>query len=148
MYTISYLFLKKRPLSWDQTTYGIFVGIYKFVTASALFTFVPLMKNKFKMHDSMIIILAIISTSVGELLFGLSTHSWMVFLCELNVNFPILSDLKTDALLFPVSDSKLHLQRHVISRQTKSLRVKKDGLFKIINDVYILDFSTISWDSI
>ena len=79
MYTVSYLFLKRRPLSWSQTTYGIFVGIYKFITAAALLTLVPLMKNKFRMHDSLIIILAIISTSLGELFFGLSTKSWMVF---------------------------------------------------------------------
>ena len=83
MYTVSYLFLKRRPLSWSQTTYGIFVGIYKFITAAALLTLVPLMKNKFRMHDSLIIILAIISTSLGELFFGLSTKSWMVFLCKL-----------------------------------------------------------------
>lgn len=82
MYTVSYLFLKRRPLNWSQTTYGIFVGFYKLVTATALFTLVPLMKSRFNMHDSAIIILAIISTSVGELFFGLSTKSWMVFTCE------------------------------------------------------------------
>ena len=82
MYTVSYLFLKRRPLNWSQTTYGVFVGFYKLITASALFTIVPLMKNRFHMHDTAIIIWAVISTSVGELLFGLSTRSWMVFVRE------------------------------------------------------------------
>lgn len=91
IYTLGYLFLKKQPLSWSQSFFGYFVGLHKGILGTALIVFVPLMKYKGHLRDTTIVMFAIISSSLGELIFACSTKTWMIFLVPV---FGCLSDAK------------------------------------------------------
>ena len=60
--------------------FGIYVGINKAISGLALVVIVPIMKYKFKMSDTTIILVGIVSSSSCELVFGLSTRTWITFL--------------------------------------------------------------------
>ena len=77
---LGYLYLKRTPLSWDRRLYGIYIGLEKLTGAFSAFFIIVWLKQSRKIHDATLIIVSILSASLGEVWFGLSTQTWMVFM--------------------------------------------------------------------
>lgn len=83
---VQYLFFRRRPLSWSQTTYGIYTAVHHVIPGLALVILIPPMKKLLKLRDTTLIALGIASGALSELLLSLSTQTWMVFLGEFKSN--------------------------------------------------------------
>ena len=79
---VSYLFLKKSPLSWDPVLYGYFQAYQNTVFALLLIVGTPVLKKIFGLADSLLVLMGLVSTIASLLLFGFSHKTWMVFLGE------------------------------------------------------------------
>ena len=79
-WSLSYLYTKKFPLSWSQTMYGINAGYTVGIKGLALLLINPLLKKRLGMRDTSIMIMSLVTNAFGEMLFGFSTHTWMVFI--------------------------------------------------------------------
>ncbi|XP_064623139.1 proton-coupled folate transporter-like isoform X2 [Lineus longissimus] len=77
---ISYLYVKRSPLSWSRTIYGYYQGFQMGLTAVLLIVGAPILKMVFHVHDTTLILMGIVSTIASQILYAFSTKLWMVFL--------------------------------------------------------------------
>ena len=76
---LAFLFVKKQPLSWSQTLFGYYHGLKRMLQSLGLFVVLPLLK-KAGLADAVILMIGILSSTAGQIIFGFSTTTWMVFL--------------------------------------------------------------------
>jgi len=72
------LFERDTPLKWDYQTYSYYFGIKYGLGACSLLLVMPLLQ-KFKLPDTTICIIGMISRMAGLALYGLSYNSYMSF---------------------------------------------------------------------
>ncbi|CAL1533734.1 unnamed protein product [Lymnaea stagnalis] len=77
---ILYLYLKRSPRSFTSTEYGYFKGTENFTRSLALLTILPLLKHRFHLRDSTVVIVGIVSKACGLILLGLANNMLLVFL--------------------------------------------------------------------
>ena len=79
---VGYLYLIRQPLSWTPTFYGIFSG-YTFILKGVVVVIaVPILKKKFHVRDTTILIWAFVTAVADMVVFSFSVKTWMVFLCK------------------------------------------------------------------
>ena len=88
--TLGYLYVKRHPLLWSQTLYGIYLGIRSVASGLCLLVVVPYMKNTLKFRDTTIVLMSLVASAVSEVFFGLSIETWMVFAGILCHVYPVL----------------------------------------------------------
>ena len=89
LYSVAFLFLRRQPLSWSQSQYGIFVGYGRMLSGVFSLFFIPLLKHYVDAKDTVLLILGLLSSCASELYFAFCVLTWMVFLgkstiCEWN----------------------------------------------------------------
>ncbi len=82
MWECGYLMLKRRPLSWTQTLYGLWMGLVSGLRGITLLVFVPLVRRFLRPRDTTLLIFALVSSTLGQFIFSAGTYDWVIFLCE------------------------------------------------------------------
>ena len=77
--TLGYLYVRKQPLSWSNTLYGIWASYTLFVGSLGVVTILPLLKNRLHMRETTILFLALVSMSASCAMFAFSVNTWMAF---------------------------------------------------------------------
>ncbi|KAI3379472.1 hypothetical protein SNEBB_001322 [Seison nebaliae] len=77
--TISFLYLRKSPLSFTQTLYGIFRGLKSFLTCIALIGILPILQKYFDISDLTCAIIGTLSKCLGDFMYGFATSARMIF---------------------------------------------------------------------
>lgn len=81
--SLGYLYVKRYPLSWSQSLYGQFKGMFVAVTGAFAIILVPLLKNKFLVAETKMLVASLVSMCLAVLLFGVSVATWMIFMVPL-----------------------------------------------------------------
>ena len=74
------VYTRHPPLSWSQTTLGLFKGSEQFLRGLAVITLLPLLKKRFGMKDTTIVIIGLISNCAEEIVLGLSSSTALLFI--------------------------------------------------------------------
>ncbi|XP_041353727.1 proton-coupled folate transporter-like [Gigantopelta aegis] len=80
---ILYLYTKRAPLSWTQTTYGYYKGLENFSRSLLLLTLLPILKKKMSMRDTTVSLGGMISKTIAFIVIGVASKTWMVFIVVL-----------------------------------------------------------------
>ena len=83
---LSYLLLKRQPLSWSQTKYGIWIGVRHCFTGTFLVIVVPILRKYLDPKDTTLLIPGLISAALGEMVLSVGISDWIVFLCKLQLH--------------------------------------------------------------
>ena len=80
--TLTYLFIKKPPLSWQSSTYSLYSGLNFLCSGLSLALLLPILVQKMpKFRDTFVGMVGFMSKSAGLILFGFGTKPELVFLC-------------------------------------------------------------------
>ncbi|ESO94309.1 hypothetical protein LOTGIDRAFT_232543 [Lottia gigantea] len=67
---VMFLYVTRAPLSWSRTLYGYFKGSENFLRGAMLLTVLPVLKFRFHLRDTSIIIIGLISKFVGFIFYS------------------------------------------------------------------------------
>lgn len=73
------IFTRHPPLSWSQTTLGLYKGTESFLRGLAILTLLPLIKKRLHVRDSVVIILGLVSRIVSLIVLGTGTTTTILF---------------------------------------------------------------------
>ena len=79
---LKYLYVRHPPLGWDPTMYGYFSGFDTALSGLCLLLALPLLTKVAKVKDTVLILAASVSNMAANVMMGLSTTTWMVFMGE------------------------------------------------------------------
>ena len=80
--TLTYLFVKKPPLSWQSSTYSLYSGLNFLCSGMSLAFLLPVLVQKLpKFKDTFVGAIGFLSKSAGLILFGFATKPTLVFMC-------------------------------------------------------------------
>ena len=82
MDVIGYLFLRRQPLSWSQTLYGVFNGYSDAVFTLFVLFGIPFLKVRLRWRDTTLMLVGVVSQCIGQAYMGFCVVTWMVFLGE------------------------------------------------------------------
>ena len=81
MWECGFLMLKRRPLSWTQTMYGLWRGISSGLRGLFVLIIIPVLRKYFHPRDTTLLFGALLSSAIGQIIFSAGTYDWIIFLC-------------------------------------------------------------------
>ena len=92
--SIDYLFLRKMPISFNQTEYGLFRALNTLLKGVALLIILPIMKNYFQISDMILFLIGLISDIANYFIFSISSYTrniiWIAPLAYMFANYYIV----------------------------------------------------------
>ncbi|XP_060602163.1 proton-coupled folate transporter-like [Ruditapes philippinarum] len=74
------IYTRNRPFNWSQTTLGLYDGLESFLRGIAVLTFLPLLKRKFGVRDTMILVVGLVSKTASLIVLGLGRSTVVLFI--------------------------------------------------------------------
>ena len=81
IFALTYLVVKRQPLSWSQTKYGVWMGLRNCFGGTFLVVVVPILRKYLDPKDTTLLLAGLISAALGQLVLSIGTYDWIVFLC-------------------------------------------------------------------
>ncbi|CAF0828517.1 unnamed protein product [Rotaria sordida] len=81
--SVIYLYLKKSPLSFSQSLYGIFRGLKSFGLGLGLLLLLPILRYLFNISDISCAILGTLSKCIGDFLYAMNHSKTFIFMIPL-----------------------------------------------------------------
>ena len=78
-----YLFVRHHPLNWGPSLYGYYSGFSTGTGCLCNLVVIPVLSKVYGVKDTILIIIGIVSFILGDILFGISTQTWMIFMGKL-----------------------------------------------------------------
>ncbi|KAK6183630.1 hypothetical protein SNE40_011067 [Patella caerulea] len=75
---VLYLYVTRHPLNWSTTMYGYLKGLENFLRGITLITVMPVLKYKFHLKDTTLIIVGLL-TRITAFIFYSFQHTWTMF---------------------------------------------------------------------
>jgi len=81
--SIIYLYLKKSPLSFSPSLYGIFRGLKSFGLSLGLLFILPILRYLFNISDMACVILGTLSKCASDFLYAIDHSKTIIFLSKI-----------------------------------------------------------------
>ena len=81
--SIVYLYLKKSPLDFSQSLYGIFRGLKSFSLGWGLLVILPILRYIFNISDMTCVILGTLSKCASDFLYAIDHSKMIIFLSRI-----------------------------------------------------------------
>lgn len=85
--SIVYLYLKKSPLNFSQSLYGIYRGLKSFSLGLGLLLILPILRYVFNISDITCVILGTLSKCASDFLYAMDQSKMIIFLSMLRIDW-------------------------------------------------------------
>ena len=93
------MYTRHPPLSWSQTTLGLFKGTEQFLKGVGVLVLLPLAKRRFGMRDTVAIIVGLMSNAAGQVVLGVASSTAVLFIgavSSVEMNFIFVDFIELD----------------------------------------------------
>ena len=74
------VYTRHPPLSWSQTTLGLFKGSKQFLKGITVLIVLPLAKRHFGMRDTVAIVIGLVSCAAEQVVLGVASSTGVLFI--------------------------------------------------------------------
>ena len=83
------IYTRHPPLSWSQTTLGLFKGSQQFLKGLTVLILLPIAKRRFGIRDTVAIIIGLVSYAGEQVVLGVASSTGVLFIGSLIKNEPL-----------------------------------------------------------